>query len=138
MDDPFFIPYSNDATKFYDIVEIAEKLSGEKIEYLFLDEIQAINGWERHIKSVYDSQTFKKIFITGSNAKFLSKDLAVLLSGRYFATKIYPLSLNEILKINNINSYMDIVENRAKLLKITDDMIMYGSFVEIYNAKKRV
>jgi len=82
LDDPFFIPYSNDATKFYDIVEIAEKLSGEKIEYLFLDEVQAINGWERYIKSVYDSQTFKKIFITGSNAKFLSKDLAVLLSGR--------------------------------------------------------
>jgi predicted AAA+ superfamily ATPase len=136
LDDPFFIPYSNDATKFYDIVEIAEKLSGEKIEYLFLDEVQAINGWERYIKSVYDSQTFKKIFITGSNAKFLSKDLAILLSGRYFATKIYPLSLNEILKINNINSYMDIVENRAKLLKITDDIMMYGSFVEVYNAKE--
>ncbi len=134
LDDPFFIPYAKDARKLHEVVEMAEKLTQGKIEYLFLDEVQSIEGWERYVKSVYDSETFKKIFITGSNSSFLDGTLAKLLTGRYFSTKVYPLSFLEILHINKIDSYMDLVEKRAKVLKIIDDMMQFGSFVEIYNA----
>jgi len=137
LDDPFFIPFTNDATKFHDMVERAEKLTGQKVKYLFLDEVQSINGWERYVKSAYDMELFEKIFITGSNATFLDGELAKLLTGRYLSTKIYPLSFKEILHINGIESYMEIVEQRAKVLGIVDNMMEYGSFVEIYKSKEQ-
>ena len=133
LDDPFFIPYSDDATKLHDVIQTAQKLTQKKITYLFLDEVQAINGWERYVKSVYDNEAFKKIFITGSNSSLLNGDLATLLTGRYLATKVYPFSLKEILKINDITTYMQLVEHSPKVLNIVDNMIKYGSFVEIYD-----
>jgi len=132
LDDPFFIPYSNDATKLYEVIQTAQKLTQKKISYLFLDEIQAINGWERYVKSVYDSEEFEKIFITGSNSSLLNGDLATLLSGRYITQKVYPLSLKEVLNINSITSYMQLSSNIPKVLNIVDNMLKYGSFVEIY------
>ena len=136
LDDPFFIPYSDDATKLHDVIQTAQKLTQKKITYLFLDEVQAINGWERYVKSVYDNEIFKKIFITGSNSSLLNGDLASLLTGRYLASKVYPLSLKEILKINNITSYMQLIEHLPKVLNIVDNMIKYGSFVEIVDNKE--
>ena len=136
LDDPFFIPYSNDATKLHDIMQTAQKLTQKKITYLFLDEVQAINGWERYVKSVYDNEAFKKIFITGSNSSLLNGDLATLLTGRYLSTKVYPLSLKEILKINDITTYMQLVDQSPKVLNIVDNMIKYGSFVEIVDNKE--
>ena len=136
LDDPFFIPYSDDAAKLHDIIQTAQKLTQKKIIYLFLDEVQAINGWERYVKSVYDNEEFKKIFITGSNSSLLNGDLATLLTGRYLTTKVYPLSLKEIMKINDITTYMQLVENLPKVLNIVDNMIKYGSFVEIYENKE--
>lgn len=136
FDDPFFIPYANDATKLYEVIQTAQKLTQKKITYLFLDEIQAIDGWQRYVKSVYDSEEFKKIFITGSNSSLLNGDLATLLTGRYITQKVYPLSLKEILKINNITSYMELSSSIPKVLNIVDNMLQYGSFVEIYDNKE--
>jgi hypothetical protein len=132
LDDPFFIPYSDDATKLYEVIQTAQKLTQKGVKYLFLDEIQAINGWERYVKSVYDSGVFKKIFITGSNSSLLNGDLATLLSGRYISQKIYPLTLKELLGINKISSYLELSSNIPKVLNIVDNMLQYGSFVEIY------
>ena len=132
LDDPFFIPYSNDATKLYEVIQTAQKLTQKKITYLFLDEIQAINGWERYVKSVYDSESFQKIFITGSNSSLLNGDLATLLSGRYISQKVYPLTFKELLKINNITTYLELSSNIPKVLNIVDNMLQYGSFIEVY------
>ena len=136
LDDPFFIPYGDDTTKLHDIIQTAQKLTQKKITYLFLDEVQAINGWERYVKSVYDNEAFKKIFITGSNSSLLNGDLATLLTGRYLSTKVYPLSLKEILNINDITTYIQLVGQSPKVLNIVDNMIKYGSFVEIYDNKE--
>ena len=68
LDDPFFTPYRKDARKFYEIVLMAEKLTQTKVDYLFLDEVQNMQGWESYVKSVYDSELFKKIFVTSSNS----------------------------------------------------------------------
>lgn len=135
LDDPFFIKYSNDPACFYEVIQNAQKLTNKNIKYLFLDEIQAISGWERYVKSAYDSEEFEKIFITGSNSSLLNKELAVLLSGRYLSCKIYPLSFKEILKINKIKNYLQLNKNLPKVLNIVDSMMKYGSFVEVYDAK---
>ena len=66
--------------------------------YLFFDEIQELDGWETMINSCmidFDAD----IYITGSNAKLLSGELATYLGGRYIEFKIYPFSYKEILEI---------------------------------------
>ena len=132
LDDPFFTPYQKDATKFYDIVTEAKKLTQKEIKYLFLDEVQNIQGWESYVKSIYDSELFVKIFVTGSNSTLLEGELATLLTGRYLSVQVYPLSFKEILKINHITNYMQLVKEQPKVLKLVDDMMEYGSFVEVY------
>lgn len=70
--------------------------------YLFLDEIQNIIGWERFVNS--HSQDFTEeceIFVTGSNSRMLSTELATLLSGRYVEIPIFTFGYNEYLNIVN-------------------------------------
>ncbi len=134
LDDPFFIKYSNDATSFYTILQSAKKLTSKEIKYLFLDEVQAIDGWEKFVKSIYDSEEFSKIFITGSNSSLLNGELAKLLTGRYITTQVYPLSFKEILHENSITDYLSLNKNLPKVLNIVDSMMRYGSFVEVYDA----
>ena len=126
LDDPFFIQYANNPAGLYEIVQTAETLTQKKIQYLFLDEVQAIAGWEKYVKSQYDSEQFIKIFITGSNSSLLNGEFATLLTGRYLSTKIYPLSFREILQINNTDSLMALNKQLPKALKIIDDMMVYG------------
>ncbi|MEA2027881.1 MAG: ATP-binding protein [Campylobacterota bacterium] len=132
LDDPFFTPYRNDATKLYEIVQVAKKLTQKEVKYLFLDEVQNIKGWESYVKSVYDSELYKKIFVTGSNSTLLEGELATLLSGRYLSVEVHPLSFKEILRINQITSPIELIESQPKVLKLLDDMMIYGSFVEVY------
>lgn len=71
--------------------------------YLFLDEIQEIAGWEKTVNSL--SQNHKEeyeIFITGSNSKMLSSELATHLSGRYVAFEIFPFSFGEFISSRNL------------------------------------
>jgi predicted AAA+ superfamily ATPase len=131
MDDPmYYTAWSNPAV-LYSIVEIAEKITGEKIQYLFLDEIQSVQRWEHFVKSVYDSNVFRKIFVTGSNSSLLQNDFSTLLSGRYFSDEIYPYSLKEILSINGISNNYELIKGKSKVLRILDDCIEYGCFPEI-------
>ncbi len=135
LDDPIFIPFSNDATKFYDIIQTAKQITKKDIKYLFLDEVQNISGWERFVKSIYDNEEFIKIFITGSNSSLLSGKLATLLSGRYIVEYIAPLSLKEIFDINGITSQISLIKQTPKVLNLIDDALKYGSFVEVYEEK---
>ncbi|MDR0287684.1 MAG: ATP-binding protein [Clostridiales bacterium] len=67
--------------------------------YLFFDEIQEVRDWEKVVNSFrvdFDAD----IYITGSNAKLLSGELATLISGRYVQFVIYPLSFGEFLQLN--------------------------------------
>ncbi|WP_277656198.1 ATP-binding protein [Seleniivibrio woodruffii] len=136
LDDPFFMPVSKDPEKLYDVITIAEKLTQQKIKYLFLDEVQAVDGWEKFVKTAYDTDAFNKIVLTGSNSMLLGSGLAKLLSGRYIDTQIYPLGFSEILKINGIESRMDIIKKLPEVLRITDGMLKYGSFPEVYDAEE--
>lgn len=75
------------------ILNIAKK--GKKT-YLFLDEIQEVENWEKVINSLrVEEECNFDIFITGSNAKLLSGELATYLAGRYVEFKIYPFSFLE-------------------------------------------
>lgn len=74
---------------------LAENIAGNKL-YLFFDEIQELDGWEKLINS-YLIDFNCDIYITGSNAKLLSGELATYLAGRYIEIKMYPFSFSECL-----------------------------------------
>ncbi|ADC45892.1 ATPase [Methanobrevibacter ruminantium M1] len=68
--------------------------------YLFFDEIQQVKGWEKSINS-YRVSIDSDIYITGSNSKLLSGELATLLTGRYLTIHVYPFSFKEFLQYKN-------------------------------------
>lgn len=79
-----------------------EQLKPKGTTYLFIDEIQNIEGWEKLVNSYSQDYTSSyEIFISGSNSKMLSGELATLLSGRYVSFEIFPFSYQEYLGINN-------------------------------------
>jgi len=131
FDDPFFSFVYNDVRKMQILFDNAEKLTGTKIRYLFLDEIQHVAGWEKLIKSLYDSELYTKIFITGSNSSLLQNEYATLLSGRYTVLQVFPFSFSEILKHGGIKDKLSLVDRKPEALRIVDDMMEFGSFPEI-------
>jgi len=136
LDDPFYSKACKDSKELYTIVETAEKLTGMKIQYLFLDEIQNVDKWEKFVKSVYDNGTFKKIYITGSNAKLLNDEYISRLSGRYLVDFIYPLTFAEKLKWSNIGTdRINLLNNKPKILKIFDESLQFGFFPELLTIK---
>ncbi len=136
LDDPYFSEVCQDSTKLYDLITISETITNKKVKYLFLDEIQNVNHWEKFVKVVYDNNTFKKIFITGSNSKLLEGEFATLISGRFLKEIIYPLSFNEVLRLNSINSYLELLSNKSKVLSLIEEMIEYGGFFEVLKEKE--
>jgi predicted AAA+ superfamily ATPase len=79
---------------------IKEKIQTTEKYYLFLDEIQNVPEFERVVNSLHLKKNLD-IYLTGSNAYFLSGELATLLTGRYVELKMLPLSFKEFLSVNN-------------------------------------
>ena len=73
---------------------VRSKMIPEKMNYIFLDEIQHVDQYERAVDSLF-IQKNADVYITGSNAYFMSGELATLLSGRYVELKMLPLSFAE-------------------------------------------
>lgn len=84
-----------DGDKLYAYIE--QQYDEEKINYLFIDEVQLCDGFERVINSIYEEELYD-IYLTGSNAFLLSSALATLFGGRVFEVKLYPFSFNEYLE----------------------------------------
>lgn len=90
-------PFENTVDGIYDYIKKFVSQVNHKV-YLFFDEIQELENWETMINAIMiDFDT--DIYITGSNAKLLSGELATYLAGRYIEVKIYPFSYKEILSL---------------------------------------
>jgi len=85
---------------------ICDQKKNEKKYYLFFDEIQMVNEFERAINS-FRATWDVSIFITGSNGKLLSGELATLLSGRYVSFRVAPFSFKEYCEIRQISKPSD-------------------------------
>lgn len=83
--------------------EIKSKLKENRLNYIFLDEIQNVTDFEKLVDGLYANENID-IYITGSNANLLSSELATLLSGRYIEISILPFSFFEYLEARNIDT----------------------------------
>lgn len=97
--------------------------------YLFFDEIQNIPGWEKFVRRIYDTKT-KHIYVTGSNSKLLSTEIATSLRGRTLTYTIYPLSLSEYLRFQDVETNYYVDEKRSKMIAYTRKFLLEGGFPE--------
>jgi len=91
-------------TKLYD--EITYNIKSKEIQYVFLDEVQLIEGFEKLINSLFVIKNID-LYVTGSNAYLLSSELATLLSGRYIAINVHPFSFAEYVEANSQDKNID-------------------------------
>lgn len=84
------------ADDFNMILEVGIELSDtNNKQYLFLDEIQNVDGWEKFVRRLSDMKY--RVNITGSNSKMLSSEIASTLGGRFMIVQIFPYSFKEYL-----------------------------------------
>ncbi|KJE48565.1 MULTISPECIES: ATP-binding protein [unclassified Acidiplasma] len=100
--------------------------------YLFLDEIQVVENWDKWVRKIYDMGKYR-IIVTGSSSELLSSEIVTSLAGRNLTYIVYPFSFKEYvaakgLKINKLYKYS--IE-KGTVLKLVDDFLEYGSFPEI-------
>jgi uncharacterized protein len=100
--------------------------------YFFFDEIQNINGWEKFIRRIFDTVS-KNIYITGSNSKLLSSEIATELRGRTISYTLYPLNFKEFLYFKNIDSNFYGTRQKIKILAQFKEFMIYGGFPELIN-----
>ena len=97
--------------------------------YFFFDEIQNIPNWEKFIRRMYDTIS-KNIFITGSNSKLLSSEIATSLRGRTLNFEIFPLSFKEYLSFKDIKVDFYSSKSLAFIKNAQESFLKNGSFPE--------
>jgi len=102
-DPDHIIEMNFEKSEFFDIlsyIELADyvekKIKDKKKYYIFLDEVQAVTGWEKAVNSIRLMNT--DIYVTGSNSKLLDTDYSTLLGGRTINFTMYPLSFKEFIR----------------------------------------
>ena len=112
------------------LLEVHLEIYGKK-PILFLDEIQNITGWEKFARRMADTK--HRVYLTGSNAKMLSRDIQTTLGGRYIPVDVYPYDFIEFLSANSIclneSSFLS-TEAKAEILRKFNDFFYFGGFPE--------
>lgn len=101
--------------------QIKERLSPLGRTYIFLDEVQEVDGWERVVNSLA-SDFDVDLYITGSNSRMMSSEISTYLTGRYVSFRIFTLSFGEYLMFKK--QYADVVSPKNELA----DYVRLGGF----------
>ncbi|MBM3712670.1 MAG: ATP-binding protein [Actinobacteria bacterium] len=113
------------------LLEVLREINPD-FNYLLLDEIQNVPGWELFTNRL--QRTGCNLVITGSNANLLSKELATSLTGRHFLIELYPFSFKEFLQIKNFSydeNDLYVTEKKAHIKRLLGEYIKYGGFPEL-------
>jgi predicted AAA+ superfamily ATPase len=133
FEDDRLLPCSQE--KLRDLLESFYKLYPENHNhtcYLFLDEIQLVEDWSLVIRRFFDSKKVQ-IYLSGSSAKLLSKEIATELRGRSLSIEIWPYSFDEYLLATNMTFKSDLLgqQNRDILHQSLRYYLYHGGFPEI-------
>lgn len=111
--------------------ELVEKMLDEvypDYEYLMLDEVQNLSGWDMWVSKLY--RNGRNLVITGSNANMLSSEMATVLTGRYLQIEMLPFSLAEVMETNGLDIADIKEEHKTRASLIVDDYLRNGGFPE--------
>ena len=98
-------------------------------EYILLDEVQNLNGWDLWVSELY--RLGKNLVITGSNARMLSSEMATVLTGKYLQVEMLPFSLEEFFDWNKLDLHMLKPEDITNSFVLTDDYLRNGGYPEV-------
>lgn len=114
------------AKQLYEMLKT--KLSDTEKTYLFLDEVQEISSWEKTVNSI-NTDFNVDIYVTGSNSRMMSSEIATYLTGRYVSFRIFTLSFEEYLTFKK--QYGEVEDTHKELV----NYIKYGGFPAIHLQK---
>jgi len=130
FEDERFLEFT--ASDFNLILECYKELYNLK-PILFFDEIQNITGWEKFVRRLADKNF--RVFVTGSNAKMLSNEIATVLGGRFLIKEIQTLSFSEFLNFKGIKlkKNYEFSSQKHEIKRQLNDYLLYGGFPELIN-----
>lgn len=111
------------------------QIYGTDITYLFLDEIQNVDGWHLFVNRLL--RTNIHVFVTGSNAKLLSSELATHLTGRYNEIRLFPFSFSEYCDFHKIDTNGITTKALAARKRAFIDYINNGGFPEMQTIRNK-
>jgi predicted AAA+ superfamily ATPase len=103
-------------------------------EYILLDEVQNLNGWDLWVSELY--RLGKNLVITGSNARMLSSEMATVLTGKYLQVEMLPFSLEEFFDWNKLDLHMLKPEDITNSFVLTDDYLRNGGYPEVVASRQ--
>lgn len=111
------------------------QIYGIDIKYIFLDEIQDVDGWHLFVNRLLRANQY--VVVTGSNAKLLSSELATHLTGRYNEIHLFPFSFREYCEYHHINTNGVTTKGEAEMKRAFMEYIMDGGFPEMQNIRNK-
>ena len=103
-------------------------------EYILLDEVQNLDGWDMWVSELY--RLGKNLIITGSNARMLSSEMATVLTGKYLQVEMLPFSLEEFFDWNKLDLHMLKPEDKTNSFVLTDDYLRNGGYPEVVASRQ--
>lgn len=116
------------------VLDVLYRIYGD-FQYLFLDEIQNIEGWPLFVNRLLRKKLH--IFLTGSNAKLLSNELITHLTGRHHKVELYPFSFSEYCKMQQVDTSSMTTKAKALRIKALDNYLQEGGFPELFHETNR-
>ncbi|MEM5831297.1 MAG: ATP-binding protein [Candidatus Aenigmatarchaeota archaeon] len=122
--------------EIFNIIHYHNEIYGKYPQYLFFDEIQALENWQSFVYSLYEKKKYF-IFITGSSSKLFSREIATQLRGRTFSLKVLPFSFKEILSIKNFELNKSVFSSyeESKIKHILKNYLEKGGFPQLWIEK---
>jgi len=122
--------FLNSLNNYDIIIDSYKSIYLNKKPILFFDEIQNLKNWHLYLKRLHIKGY--KIYVTGSNANLISREIATFLKGRSIEITIHPFSFIEFIKLKNIEiEASDYYANIAKILNMFDEYLQFGGFPEV-------
>ena len=103
-------------------------------EYILLDEVQNLDGWDLWVSELY--RLGKNLVITGSNARMLSSEMATVLTGKYLQLEMLPFSLEEFFDWNKLDLHFLNPEDKTNSLVLADDYLRNGGYPEVVASRQ--
>jgi uncharacterized protein len=105
--------------------------------YIFFDEIQNVQGWERYVRRIVDTEN-AAVFISGSSSALLRRDLSTAMRGRSISFEVYPLAFSEFIEFRGLENVPYSERSRTRLVNAFREYLDWGGFPEVVLADAAV